>query len=87
MVALNDDKSIVFAGNLNEGEQVQFGVGSTSLVNSYTPNEEVLSSDIQAIFIYSCAARKQFLGNSLEKNFKHLNSIAPTSGFFRLCRR
>ena len=84
MIAKLDDGSILYAGDLNEGDEVQFGVGSSHLVNMYEPmdNKKLSSNQIQAAFIYSCAGRKRFLGSSLEKGFKKLNSIAPTAGFF-----
>jgi len=84
MIQVLEDGSILFAGNLNEHDKVYFGLGSLSLVNHYDPNSTIQHNinKIQASFLYSCAARKQFLGTTLQKNFSVINSIAPTSGFF-----
>ncbi|MEA2100256.1 MAG: FIST N-terminal domain-containing protein, partial [Campylobacterota bacterium] len=84
MVAKLEDDSIIFAGDLNEGDEVQFSIGSANLVNQYTPSKLVKSHlvDIQASFIYSCSARKQFLGTNLEYVFKKISDISPTAGFF-----
>ena len=82
MIGVESNGGIVFAGNLAEGTRVQFGIGSKQLTSSYEPSKEVLESNIQAVFIYSCKARKQFLGKNLEATFSSLNTIAPTIGFF-----
>ncbi len=84
MIAKMEDGSILYAGNLNENEEVQFGLGSHKLVNQYTPSQciQLHKNNIQASFIYSCSARKQFLGFSLETVFHKLNSFSPSAGFF-----
>ncbi|MCW8837514.1 MAG: PAS domain S-box protein, partial [Thiovulaceae bacterium] len=78
------DGSIIYAGNLNEGEEVQFGIGSSKLVNQYDFSKKINfeKNNIQASFIYSCTARKQFLGNSMESVFKKISTLSPSSGFF-----
>ncbi|MBN2782971.1 MAG: PAS domain S-box protein, partial [Campylobacterales bacterium] len=81
-VKLNDDGSVVYAGNLKNGDKVQFGLGSTNLVNEYKHLKELDENDIQASFIYSCSARKKFLGKNLESIYKDLASISPSVGFF-----
>jgi len=82
MLHIYDDGSILHGGNLSEGEEVRFGIGSRTLVNQYNPKEELALADMQACFIYSCVARKQFLGKELEKSFKKIESAVPTVGFF-----
>jgi PAS domain S-box-containing protein len=84
MIAKMEDNSIVFAGNLNEGDIVQFALGSSKLVTQYHQSEIVKKhkEDIQASFIYSCSARKQFLGYSLESSFNEIAQISPSAGFF-----
>ena len=81
---LNEDGSIIFAGNLNIGSKVKFGIGnieellngSSTLVNSLNKYKN------EAIFIYSCMARRRFLDDKASLDIKHFNKIAPTSGFF-----
>ena len=82
MLAKHDDGSISYAGSLKEGEEVQFGIGSATLVNQYNFSDEIKTHDTQACFIYSCCARKQFLGNTLEKTFKKIEKFTPSIGFF-----
>jgi len=84
MLWVFNDGSILYGGDLEEGEEVRFGIGSRTLVNKFTLQEKLQheQEDLQACFIYSCIARKQFLGSDLEKSFRLVNSIAPSSGFF-----
>ena len=78
------DDNIIFAAPLKEGQRVQFGFSNASSVIS---GSRIISKDIykkpaEAIFIYSCIARKNLLGNVLENEFKQFELIAPTAGFF-----
>ena len=83
MLSVAKDGSILYGGNLEEGSVVRFGLGSRTLVNQYCPNQQLKESEtLQACFIYSCIARKMFLGKELEKNFRILQNSVPTSGFF-----
>jgi nitrogen-specific signal transduction histidine kinase len=80
----HDDGSLVFAGNINEGDKVQFGVGNADLILSESSKKfkEFQGSSIQSIFVYSCMARRRFLQESVELELEPLTSIAPVSGFF-----
>jgi PAS domain S-box-containing protein len=84
MLWVFDDGSILYGGDLEEGEEVRFGIGSRTLVNKFTLQNHLQEKQesLQACFIYSCIARKQFLGKELQKSFRLINSIAPSSGFF-----
>jgi PAS domain S-box-containing protein len=84
MLWVFDDGSILYGGDLEEGEEVRFGIGSRTLVNKFTLQDHLQEKQesLQACFIYSCIARKQFLGKELQKSFRLINSIAPSSGFF-----
>jgi PAS domain S-box-containing protein len=84
MIGAFEDGSVLFAGHLKEGDLVQFGIGSADLVNSYTPGETIPRDEdkLQAAYIYSCSARKQFLDKQLEVSLGKIDSLAPSSGFF-----
>ncbi|QOP45063.1 FIST N-terminal domain-containing protein [Sulfurimonas paralvinellae] len=83
LLSVSKDGSILYGGNLEEGAEVRFGIGSRTLVNQYNPSEALLESQsLQACFIYSCIARKMFLDKELEKSFKIIENTAPSSGFF-----
>jgi len=83
ILSIAKDGSILYGGNLEEGSEVRFGIGSRTLVNQYNPNKELRESEsLQACFIYSCIARKMFLDKELEKTFRVIQNRAPSSGFF-----
>jgi len=79
-----DDGSLFLGGNLEVGTKVQFGYGNvgTILKSFKNPFNELKEKPIESIFIYSCTARRIFLGESIVKEIKPLTSIAPVSGFF-----
>ena len=80
---LFDDGSILYGGDFEEGTEVRFGLGSRTRVNQYTPKDELKDEkSLQACFIYSCIARKQFLNKELQKIFNIIENSAPSSGFF-----
>ncbi len=79
-----DGTSLVFAGPLKEGEVVQFGFSNASSVISGANriSQHLNNNPAEAIYIYSCIARKTLLGKTLEKEFSSFETIAPTAGFF-----
>ena len=79
-----DGNSLVFAGPLKEGQKVQFGFSSASSVlsGSKVINSHIKNNPAEAIYIYSCIARKALLGNILENEFENFEFVAPTAGFF-----
>ncbi|XXF42173.1 FIST C-terminal domain-containing protein [Sulfurimonas sp. NW9] len=85
MLSVFDDGSLLYGGNLAEGEEVRFGIGSRTLVNQYTLKEGITDTDsLQACFIYSCIARKQFLDKELEKIFRLLEILHQPAVFLPL---
>ena len=85
MIAKLEDDSILFAGDMPQGQNVRFGMASESqFYKTSQKTYTTLSKEpVEAVFIYSCVARKTLLGQKLEEyEFKILNSIASTSGFF-----
>ncbi|MBA3025545.1 MAG: diguanylate cyclase [Sulfurimonas sp.] len=83
-VAVLEDESLLFAGNLNVGDSVQFSYGNLhDIKNSiYDNNKKYQNFPSESIFIYSCSGRKTLMGKELEAEFKMLNSLAPSAGFF-----
>ena len=78
------DGSLSFAGNITEGESIRFGVGNTELIhqNSIENARELNDRPIESIFVYSCMARRHFLGAGVKAELLPLQSLAPTCGFF-----
>jgi len=79
-----EGESIVFAGPISKGQEVQFGFSNESsvLLAADELREEMASSPAEAIYIFSCIARKTLLGKTLEEEFNSFEDIAPTAGFF-----
>lgn len=83
----HSDGSLTFAGNIQEGELVRFGVGNIEMIlrNSYYHIEnliEKLEYETEAIFIYSCMARRRFMNKYTEDELSIIKSLGQVSGFF-----
>jgi len=79
-----EDGSIVFTGNINSGEEIQFGYGNIEsiLQKDQTLYQSLENFDIESIFIFSCVARKNFLGKMIELEISPFGEITDVSGFF-----
>jgi len=79
-----DGDSLIFAAPLKEGQKVQFGFSNApSVISGSKLIKNIINKNpADAIYIFSCIARKTLLGNSLENEFKHFQDIAPSAGFF-----
>jgi len=78
------DGSLVFAGNINEGEKVQFAYGNIETILQASDNfiNFLESHCAESIFVYSCMARRRFLKSSAPLELAPLNDIAKVAGFF-----
>ena len=84
VLAKEEDDSLIFAGNLNVGDEVKFGYGNSSMILDASEKNasQFLESGIESIFIYSCMARRRFLESAISFELTPLAKIAPTTGFF-----
>jgi diguanylate cyclase (GGDEF)-like protein len=83
----HDDGSLTFAGNIQEGEFVRFGVGNIDLIvrNSDYNLKQILGEikyETQSVFVYSCMARRRFMNEYVEKELEILTSLGDVVGFF-----
>ena len=83
----HDDGSLTFAGNINEGDSVRFGIGSieTILKNSDYNTRKMLNKmdyKAEAVFVYSCMARRRFMNEYIRDELKMLSLVGDVSGFF-----
>ena len=80
----NNDGSLSFGGNFKVGDTVKLSYGDTqSILNSSQNNlNKFENKNIEAIFLYSCMARRRFLKSSGEEETIPFNHIAPNCGFF-----
>ena len=79
-----DGNSIVLAAPIKNNQRFRFGFSNaTSVISgSNKISDEISTKPAEAIYIYSCIARKTLLGKVLENEFRSFEDIAPTSGFF-----
>ncbi|RLA77758.1 MAG: hypothetical protein DRG78_16650 [Epsilonproteobacteria bacterium] len=79
-----DGDSLIFAAPIKEGQKVQFGFSNAASVISgaNTIRDELKAKPAEAIYVFSCIARKGLLGKKLEREFENFETIAPTVGFF-----
>jgi len=80
----HDDGSLSFAGNLKEGDKVQLGYGDPLdiLERSKDVWQEMKRHGSEAIFVYSCMARRHFMPEDINKETLPLQELAPTVGFY-----
>lgn len=80
----NSDGSLVFAGNITVGDEVQFGYGNSAMIlnESIHVRDKYVNAPVESIFIYSCMARRRFLEEAICLELTPLANIAPTVGFF-----
>lgn len=84
MIAVMEDGSALFAGDVPEGSKVRFGVGSRSLIERTVQNECVNAARgaVESVFVYSCSGRRAFFGDHLQREVAPLAKLAPMNGFF-----
>lgn len=84
VLQVNDDGSIWLAGNIKVWDKIQFWYWHKAeiLNSSYKIFNRVKSNPIESIFIYSCCARKKYLGKDIEKEIINFNSLWDVSWFF-----
>jgi signal transduction histidine kinase len=84
VLAKNEDGSLEFAGNIQEGSKVRFGIGNTDLLLNDAKQlaQKTASQSSESIFIYSCMARRRFLDSQSSADVKHLSKITTVAGFF-----
>ena len=83
-MGIHQDDSLSFGGTIPQGSVVQIGIGNASIMieKSEETQREIISHQPEAIFIYSCMARRRFLGDSIQNETQPLQQISPVSGFF-----
>ncbi len=84
VIAKEKDGSLIFAGNLKNGDKVRFGYGDCDIILGETQNhiDMLANVPVESIFIYSCMARRRFIPLEIEHETLVYNQIATTSGFF-----
>jgi GGDEF domain-containing protein len=79
-----EDGSLLTIGNLEVGDKVRLAFGNIDLILNSSKNNLSKYQNFQpeAIFTYSCTARRAFLQSQVVVELKPLSNIAPSCGFF-----
>ena len=79
-----DGDKVAFCGPFEKEQKVRFGFSNAAAVISGAQRiaSSLTEKPAEAIYIFSCIARKVLLGEVLENEFKAFQSTAPTAGFF-----
>jgi signal transduction histidine kinase len=79
-----EDGTLQFAGNLNEGDIVQIGLGDLDTILNLSKESllNYINKPVETTFIYSCMARRRFLKENISLEIKPFNKISDNSGFF-----
>jgi len=82
-LGIDKDGAMIYEGAFKPGEKVRFSIWDTGIMLESTAQalKKFRSSPSETIFVYTCAARKYLMGREVEVETKHLQNIAPTSGF------
>jgi PAS domain S-box-containing protein len=82
-IVVHADNSLTFAGEIPQGTKVKFGYADVEFIEDY--NKDKLLNEYEykneAVYIYTCSARRGMLGKYLSDEMSIINSIGPTSGF------
>jgi hypothetical protein len=79
-IVKHEDGSLSFAGEVPEGARVKLGCGSLRDKEKHLSKFFDLVEDSCCFLVFSCIARKRFLGDLLEEELRSLDT--PNCGFF-----
>lgn len=82
-IAVHEDGSLSLAGTLQEGMKVKFGFANVHEIEQYNTHEllKKYPYKMEAVYIYSCSARRSMLEGHLNDEISVIEKIASTSGF------
>lgn len=80
-----DDDSLLFAGDVLEGEEVRFGIGNVDRI--LKDSDKLFETfhktcNPESIFIYSCMARRHLLKSQSAEELQKMSGLCHVSGFF-----
>ncbi|MGB5866510.1 MAG: FIST N-terminal domain-containing protein [Arcobacteraceae bacterium] len=78
------DGSLSCGGNLRKGDIVRLSFGDAEAIMSNSLNSfaNLASYPIETFYIYSCMARRRYMGDLIKVETQPFADVAPTSGFF-----
>ena len=80
----HSDGSLSCGGNLKKGDIVRLSFGDADAImsNSLRSFDELAHYPIETFFIYSCMARRRYMGDLIKVETKPFANVASTAGFF-----
>jgi len=84
VLARHEDGSLSFAGNFHEGDRVRFGYGDAETILSHSIDVQRITGTypVESLFIYSCMARRRFMPDLIEEEFRPFQELGDVTGFF-----
>ena len=80
----HSDGSLSCGGNLRKGDIVRLSFGDAEAImsNSLSSFANLASYPIETFYIYSCMARRRYMGELIKVETQPFADVAPTAGFF-----
>lgn len=84
VIAKHEDGSLIYSGNLDEGDQVRIGFGDAEslMKDPIEVLENLHTIDVESFYIFSCMARRRFMPFLIKLGIGSFSKIAPAAGFF-----
>lgn len=84
VISYFEDGSVSYAGNIPLDKPLQFAFATQDLINAGIADitNELAVKEPEAIFMYSCTARKAFFDSNIKCELSSLNKVSKPSGFF-----
>lgn len=78
------DNSIGFSAEMQKGDKVHLSYGHVDMIVNTVGQliQKIRKRPTESIFVYSCALRRAFLGDSAVIETRPLQQVAPTAGFY-----
>lgn len=83
IAVVRESGAVIYAGDVPQGTTFRFGFANSQHIEVANQRDLVNKFEFryEAAYIFSCAARREIIGVSLNSELRYLNKIAPTSGF------
>jgi len=80
----HSDGSLSCGGNLRKGDVVRLSFGDADAImsNSLRSFDNLSNNRIETFYIYSCMARRRYMGELIKVETKPFANVASTAGFF-----
>ena len=81
---INKDGSLFCTGEFQVGDKLSFSFTDINKIvkSGQELSKRMLKTPVQTMFIYSCMARRRFMGENISHDIEPLYDIAPLSGFY-----